>query len=159
MALAGVVGGVVTLSDFRRTSQIASQKLFAAKTEYSGEPEYSAGGTHYIFPADFATIYDLNPLYSAGTTGSGAAIAVAGRSNINLSDVETLPFHRGSRCEHAVGDCRRNQSGISSAAIRSESTLDVEWSGAVAPRCHGEPGGRGFHGNDGRRRSRVARTS
>ena len=29
-ALAGIVGGVVTLSDFRRTSQIASQKSFAA---------------------------------------------------------------------------------------------------------------------------------
>ncbi len=83
-ALAGVVGGVVTLSDFRRTSQIATQRPFAA------QPEYSAGSTHNIFPADFATIYDLNPLYSAGTTGSGAAIAIAGRSNINLSDVASF---------------------------------------------------------------------
>ena len=80
-ALAGVVDGVVTLNDFRRTSQVATQRPFAA------QPEYSAGSTHDIFPADFATIYDLNPLYSADTTGSGAAIAIAGRSNVSLSDV------------------------------------------------------------------------
>ena len=80
-ALAGIVAGVVTLSDFRRMPEIASQRWFAA------QPEYSAGATHAIFPADFATIYDLTPLYSAGTTGAGAVIAIAGRSNINLSDV------------------------------------------------------------------------
>src|ERR1019366_275667 len=80
-ALAGVVSGVVSLHDFRRNSAIKSRTLLGAK------PQYSAGSTHYLFPADWATIYDLNSLYSAGTTGTGSSIAIVGRSNINISDV------------------------------------------------------------------------
>jgi len=131
-ALAGVVGGVVTLNDFRRTSQIASQRSFASKSEYSVGPEYSAGSTHNVFPADFATIYDLNPLYSAGTTGSGAAIAIAGRSNINLSDVETFRSMAGLAANTPSVIVDGADPGLVSGD-QLESTLDVEWSGAVAP--------------------------
>ncbi len=131
-ALAGVVGGVVTLSDFRRASQVASQRPFASKSENSVGPEYSAGSTHNIFPADFATIYDLNPLYSAGTTGSGTAIAIAGRSNINLSDVETFRSIAGLAANTPSVTVNGANPGLVSGD-QSESTLDVEWSGAVAP--------------------------
>ena len=131
-ALAGVVGGVVTLSDFRRTSMVASQRPFASKSEYSVGPEYSAGSTHNIFPADFATIYDLNPLYSSGTNGSGAAIAVAGRSNINLSDVETFRSIAGLAVNTPSVIVDGSNPGLVTGD-ESESTLDVEWSGAVAP--------------------------
>jgi pseudomonalisin len=125
-ALAGVVGGVVALSDFRRTSQIASQRSLAPQLEYS------AGNTHNIFPADFATIYDLNPLYSAGTTGSGATIAIAGRSSINLSDVETFRSIAGLAVNTPLVFVDGTNPGLV-AGDQSESTMDVEWSGAVAP--------------------------
>ncbi len=131
-ALAGVVGGVVTLNDFRRTSMIASQISLASKSEYSVGPEYSAGSTHNIFPADFATIYDLNPLYGAGTNGSGATIAVAGRSNITLSDVETFRSIAGLAANTPSVLLDGADPGLVSGD-QSESTLDVEWSGAVAP--------------------------
>ncbi len=131
-ALAGLVSGVVTLSDFRRTSLIASQKSFASETEYSVGPEYSAGSTHNIFPADFATVYDLNPLYSAGTTGSGAVIAIAGRSNINLGDVETFRSIAGLAANTPWIIVDGSNPGLVSGD-QVESTLDVEWSGAVAP--------------------------
>ena len=124
--LAGVVGGVVTLSDFRRTPQIASRKSFAT------QPEYSAGSTHNVFPADFATIYDFNPLYSAGTTGSGAAVAIAGRSNINLSDVETFRSIAGLAANTPLVIVDGTNPGLVTGD-QGESTLDVEWSGAVAP--------------------------
>lgn len=124
--LAGVVAGVVTLSDFRRTSEIAAQRSFAA------QPEYSAGATHNIFPADFATIYDLNPLYGAGTNGTGAAIAIAGRSNINLSDVETFRSLAGLAANTPAVIVDGSDPGLVSGD-ESEATLDVEWSGAVAP--------------------------
>src|SRR5208283_3233956 len=58
-ALASSVAGVVSLHDFRRQAQ------FRTRPAAASQPEYSAGGTHYIFPADFAAIYDLNPVYSA----------------------------------------------------------------------------------------------
>ncbi len=137
-ALAGVVGGVVTLNDFRRSSQIAWQKSFASRSEHSMEseysvgPEYSAGSTHNVFPADFAAIYDLNPLYSAGITGSGAAVAVAGRSNINLSDVETFRTIAGLAANPPSVIVDGTNPGLVTGD-QSESTLDVEWSGAVAP--------------------------
>ena len=83
-ALAGVISGIVSLNDFHSVSEIAARRPLAATASH---PLYTAGSTHYLFPADFATIYDLNPLYTAGTTGAGTLIAVIGRSNINLSDV------------------------------------------------------------------------
>jgi subtilase family serine protease len=52
-SLSGVVGGMVSLHDFRRRSEIRTRMAI---------PLYSAGSTHYLFPADFAAIYDLNPL-------------------------------------------------------------------------------------------------
>ncbi len=124
--LAGVVGGVVTLNDFRRSSQIARQRPLAA------QPEYSAGATHYLFPSDFATIYDLNPLYSAGTNGSGAAIAIAGRSNISLSDVASFRSTAGLASNLPSVIVNGNNPGLVSGD-QSEATLDVEWAGAVAP--------------------------
>jgi subtilase family serine protease len=125
-ALAGVVDGVVSLHDFRRRSQIRARRLAGA------EPQYTAGSTHYVFPADFAAIYDLNPLYGAGTTGSGVAIAVAGRSNINLGDVAAFRSLTGLGGNTPSVVLEGTDPGLV-AGDQLESTLDVEWSGAVAP--------------------------
>ena len=55
-------------------------------------PDYtSSSGIHSLTPGDIATIYDLNPLYSRGIDGSGQTIAVIGQTEIDLSDIETLP--------------------------------------------------------------------
>jgi subtilase family serine protease len=125
-ALAGVVGGVVSLHDFRRRSEMRARRVVNAR------PEYSAGSTHYLFPGDLAAIYDLSPLYSAGISGAGTGIAIVGRSNINLSDVAAfrataeLP---GSTPKVILAGANP---GLV-AADQDESTLDVEWSGALAP--------------------------
>jgi len=124
--LAGVVGGVVTLNDFRRSSEMQARSLAGA------EPEYTAGATHYLFPADFATIYDLNSLYGAGLKGSGVAIAIAGRSDISLSDVANFRSMAGLTANAPSVIVDGTDPGLVSGD-QSESTLDVEWSGAVAP--------------------------
>ncbi len=124
--LASVVMGVLTLNDFRRISQIASARPMAAR------PEYSAGATHYLFPADFTTIYDLNPLYDAGTNGSGTTIAIAGRSNIDLSDVASFRSVTGLAVNAPSVIVDGADPGLVSGD-QSESTLDAEWAGAVAP--------------------------
>jgi len=125
-ALAAVVGGVVSLHDFRRTSEVKAQRALGV------QPEYTAGSTHYLFPADFATVYDLNPLYSAGTTGSGASIAIAGRSNIDLGDVAAFRSMAGLAANQPTVTLAGTDPGLV-AGDQGESTLDVEWSGAVAP--------------------------
>jgi subtilase family serine protease len=125
-ALSGLVAGVVSLHDFRRTSEMRTRTPFVA------QPDYSAGATHYLFPADFATIYDLNPLFAAGTNGTGSSIAIAARSNIRLSDVEAFRSMAGL----AANDPTVTLDGADPGLVdhdQDESTLDAEWSGAVAP--------------------------
>jgi len=126
VALGEVVEGVVSLHDFRRQSEMRTRRLLDA------EPEYSAGSTHYLYPADFAAIYDLNPLYSAGMAGAGSEIAIAGRSNINLSDVDTFRSIAGLEANTPTVILDGADPGLV-ANDQQESTLDVEWSGAVAP--------------------------
>jgi len=47
----------------------------------------SSDGAHLIAPDDFAAIYVVSPLYSAGVTGSGVTIAIAASSDILLDDI------------------------------------------------------------------------
>jgi pseudomonalisin len=125
-ALSGVVSGIVSLHDFRRKSLIKSRKVLGA------QPDYSAGSTHYLFPADFAVIYDIDSLYSAGTTGAGTSIAIVGRSNINPGDVAAFRAESGLAANNpAVIPVGANPGLVS--GDQDEATLDVEWSGAVAP--------------------------
>jgi pseudomonalisin len=125
-ALAGVVRGVVSLHDFRRKAETRLQRTV------SPQPEYTAGSTHYLYPADFATIYDLNPLYSDAMAGAGSTIAIAGRSNIELSDVTAFRANAGLPANVPQVIVDGNDPGLV-AGDQPESTLDVEWSGAVAP--------------------------
>ncbi len=75
-ALAGVVDGIAGLDDFDFAEPVA-------------DPRYTySSSIHALAPDDFAVIYDVAPLYAAGITGAGQAVAVAARSEINLSDVQ-----------------------------------------------------------------------
>lgn len=131
-ALSGVVRGVVSLHDFRRASAIASRRQLSAQAAAGPRALYSAGSTHYLFPADFATIYDLNSLYSAGTAGAGTSIAIVGRSNINLSDVAAFRSESALAAKQPTVILVGSNPGLVSGD-QDESTLDVEWAGAVAP--------------------------
>ena len=67
---------------FRKHAQVTSAQF--------ANPVYTYGSGHYLSPADYGVIYDINPLYSAGINGTGQTIAVLARSNIYLSDVESF---------------------------------------------------------------------
>jgi len=119
-ALAAVVRGTVTLHDFARRSMSTAKQSVA---------EYSSGGAYYLAPADFATIYNLNPLYTAQTDGTGTSIAIVGRTNINLSDVQTFRSYFGLPVNNPQIILSGPNPGITSDV--DEAVLDVEWSGAV----------------------------
>ncbi len=125
-ALAGVVSGIVSLHDFRSVSQIS------ARTALGARPHYSNGSTHYLFPADWAAIYNLNPLYKSGVNGTGTSIAIVGRSNINLADVSEFRQASGLVANNPTVILVSTNPGLVSGD-QDESTLDVEWSGATAP--------------------------
>ena len=88
-------------------------------------------------PADFANIYDIDPLYRSGIDGKGATIDVAACFNINLPDITYFESHYGlpGTSVHIVHvDGTRDESGqIPPPDI--EPTLDVERVIATAPRA------------------------
>ena len=106
----------------------------AARKPLDSKPQYTAGSTHYLFPADFATVYDLNPLYSAGTSGAGISIAIAGRSNIDMADVEAFRTIAGLPANAPEVTLAGTDPGLV-ANDQDEATLDVECTGAVAPQA------------------------
>ena len=128
-AFVSVVAGILSLNDFRRVSQIRS--IHSVAEPNSSRPENTQGSTHYLFPADYATIYDLNPQYAAGKNGNGASIAIVGRSNINLSDVSNFRSYSALPANQPAVIFEGANPGLVSGD-QDESTLDVEWSGAVA---------------------------
>ena len=124
-ALAQVVGGVVSLHDFYSAPMHIPVHRSA--------PQYTSGNTHYLAPADFATIYDLNPLYQQSISGSGQSIAIVARSNIKLSDIEQFRSFFGLPANNPQIIVNGTDPGIFSSDEETEADLDSEWSGAVAP--------------------------
>jgi subtilase family serine protease len=51
---------------------------------FHGETEY------YVTPSDFATIYNVAPLWAAGITGQGLTVAVLEDSDLLMSDRQTF---------------------------------------------------------------------
>jgi hypothetical protein len=134
-ALASVVSGVVSLHDFKPH---AMHKMHKPQTEFTFTD--ILGSTNYaMVPADLATIYNLNPLFSAGFSGQGQTIVLiedtnvfsAGdwstfRSTFGLSGYTSGSFtqvHPGSNCGNP---------GVI-APNDAEAILDAEWASAAAP--------------------------
>jgi uncharacterized protein (TIGR03437 family) len=125
-AFENVVGGLVGLSDFYRTPR----PLMATP-----EPWYnSSHGTHYLAPADFATIYDIHPLYDSGIDGTGQSIAIVGSSDIFPSDITTFRSKFGLPANNPRTILYGPDPGFNFGSM-FEADLDLEWSGAVAPRA------------------------
>ncbi|MGD0161718.1 MAG: protease pro-enzyme activation domain-containing protein [Candidatus Sulfotelmatobacter sp.] len=123
-AFAQVVGGVVSLHDFRSATMHTGARLPA--------PNYTSGGSYYLAPADFATIYDLAPLYQQSINGSGQSVAIVARSNINIADVRQFRTSFDLPANDPQIIVNGTDPGIFSSGEETEADLDVEWSGAVA---------------------------
>jgi len=115
-----VVAGVVSLHNF------APRPLHhvAALADFSG-------GMHGLAPYDFAAIYNVSSLWSAGYDGAGQSIAIVGDSNIKVSDVTAFRALAGLPANNPTIIVNGKDPGIVSGE-ETEADLDVEWSGAVA---------------------------
>ena len=125
-ALAGVVRGIAALHDFRSEPALAAVRP-VAMPQFAG-----GGGSNYLAPGDFATIYDVAPLYQNSIDGTGQSIAVVARSNPGLSDVRTFRGYFGLPAKDPNIIVNGQDPGTVSSGEESEALLDVEWSGAVA---------------------------
>jgi uncharacterized protein (TIGR03437 family) len=121
-ALSDVAGGFLGLNDFPTHS---NAKIVT--------PDYTTGNTHYLAPADFATIYDVNPLYTAGIDGTGQSIAIVGESDVLLSDIASFRARYGLPANVPKLYPYGTDPGYNGAEI--EGNLDLEWAGAIAPKA------------------------
>lgn len=128
-ALGSVVGGVRGLYNFPLKPRGAVRHVVA--------PQFTStiSNLHFLAPDDFATIYNLKGLYNSGIDGTGQSIAIAGQTDINLVDEKAFRAASGL----AANDPQKILVGTSNPGIQTgdvdEANLDVEWSGAVAPKA------------------------
>jgi hypothetical protein len=139
-ALAAVVAGVVSLHNFPKKSHArhvgdvqmdaASHKLKPLFTFPFGD-----GNFYGVGPGDFATIYNTKPLIASGNDGTGQIIAIVGETQISPQDVSDFRTMFGLTKNFSASNIILNgmDPGTTSQGEESESDLDVQWSGAVAP--------------------------
>lgn len=135
-ALASVVGGVVGLHNFRPKPLLHRLGKFRRNAS-TGEvtPLFTFRDVNGIFfgvgPKDFAKIYNVP---SATFDGTGQSIAIVAQTNINIQDVRDFRSIFGL----PVNDPQIILNGADPGLVsgdEGESDLDVEWSGAVAPKA------------------------
>jgi subtilase family serine protease len=158
-SLSGIVTSIRGIADFRPKPMYV-RPVSSGKSR-GPHPSYTTtlqGNTDYFLaPGDIATIYDLNPLYSATTPidGTGEKLAIIGQTDVYLADL--ADFRTGFGLNPITG-CTTNANGVVTACNSTptnyfqyvlvpgitdpgtpstcgdifESDLDIEWSGAIA---------------------------
>jgi Predicted protease len=145
-----VVRGVASLTDFFPKPQMrnalpvkrnAKGAWVAAGAPSSDFNFVYQGSVQYdVVPADFSTIYNVNPLWnqSSPVRGAGQTVTVLERTNVLDADVATfrntfLPKDaKGIFSQvHPTGDAGCADPGTN--GDEGEAALDAEWAGAAAP--------------------------
>ncbi|MFZ0737803.1 MAG: protease pro-enzyme activation domain-containing protein [Candidatus Acidiferrales bacterium] len=132
-ALAPAVAGIVSMHDFR------PHPANTPRTQYT-----AGGGEFLVVPADVATIYNLNPLFSEGYSGQGQTIVVVEDTNLftnadwttfrntfglssyagSLSTVHPAPPTGTNNCSNP---------GVAVGGNDGEAIIDAEYASAAAP--------------------------
>src|SRR5215470_11485450 len=139
-ALGAVVNGVVSLHDFRPRPM---HKMRRPKPQFTFTDAF--GSNNYaVVPSDLATIYNLNPLFSAGISGQGQTIVLiedtdvfsaadwtSFRSALGLSGYTAASFKQ----VHPAPSTGPNNCGAPGVISPNdaEAILDAEWASASAP--------------------------
>jgi len=137
-ALSQIVAGINTLNNFPKQSPVrflGSATRIANTSEWQPDFTFNSGGQtfHFMAPGDFSKIYDLDSLLRAGIDGTGQSIAIVGRSNINLSDLQIFRLAFGLPLTLPQIILNGPDPGNTFGTDETEADLDIEWSGAIAP--------------------------
>jgi uncharacterized protein (TIGR03437 family) len=124
-ALSDVVLGLRGLNNYRLKPRSRARGVAPRNTTNNGD--------HQIAPDDFATIYDVTPLYTSGINGAGQKLVIVGQTDINLSDIEAFRsnFNLPPINLTQILVPLQPDPGISQDDL-PEADLDLEWSGSVA---------------------------
>jgi len=124
-AIQPLVLSFVGLDDFEPKPMLSPKSVKPLET-YNNE--------NVLGPADLGIIYDVLPIWQAGYTGSGMQLAIIGRSNVQLSDIDTFRSLLGLPVNEpqVILVPGSNDPGIV-MGDEGESDLDLEYSGGIAP--------------------------
>ena len=130
--LAGFVLSILGLTSY---PTFASGAVHTPKLSASARP--SAVQTGSLTPEDFASQYNLNPLYKKGATGAGATIGIVTLASVDPATAEFFwsnVLGISTKASRITLDNVDGGSGPVKDSLGSgETTLDVEQSGALAP--------------------------
>src|SRR5579863_3432312 len=153
-ALAPVVAGIASLNNFPRRAahrfagtftrnkagklvpKPAANPQFTYAAGFNGTNSNGSSTNCYtLTPYDFATIYNVLPLWTASApiNGSGQTIAIVSDSDINAADFTNFRSLFGLPAGTLSQIHTNPDPGVVSTGNESEADVDVEWSGAVAP--------------------------
>ncbi len=133
--LASTVAGVISLNDFRPHPMLKQRADFRAN--YTDKEGYNP-----IVPADLATIYNLNPAFTAGYSGQGQTVVLVEDTDLyTATDWTTFRSVMGLASAYPSGSFAQvhppsNTNNCTDPGYNGddiEATLDVEWASAAAP--------------------------
>jgi len=142
-ALAPAIAGIVSLNNFpippqHEVAGVVRPQPGSSKWKMvqaiDPAPQFNApinGETFYaVSPNDFATIYNVQPLWNAGIDGTGQTIAISQDSDVNPADVDSFRSFFGLPAKHLNVINNGPDPGLTQD--ENEADIDVEWAGAVA---------------------------
>src|SRR5208337_3483923 len=132
-ALTPVVAGFASLNNFPRMPMLERVGVFSrSKATGVVRPLFTvptSNGNYYVLgPTDFATIYNVLPLWqsSPAIDGTGQTIAIVASSNISIVDVENFRNLFGLPANDPTIILNGPDPGITQAGGETEADLDVE---------------------------------
>ncbi len=138
-ALAPAIVGIVSLHDFRPNTGAVQNPQFKG-----GSTEFTRNGNYFVTPPDLQTIYNINPVFSGGTTGAGQTIYLLEDSDLYggtgggiNSDWSTFRAGFGiPLSSYPTASVNTVHPGCADPGVNSddgEAILDAEYSSASAP--------------------------
>jgi subtilase family serine protease len=139
-SVASVVTGITGLNDFKVKPRVRVRSVQVDPLKPLYTQNTNGTVSHYIAPADFYTIYDVNSLISSGINGTGLKIAVVGQVDLVPTDISSFRTAAGLPASAPVltragvdpGPPTSSGNGPTIGDLQ-ESSLDVEWAGSAAP--------------------------
>jgi subtilase family serine protease len=132
--LAGMTLGLHNLHNFQPKPRIKVRNMMF--NEIHSHLTSHVSGSHFLTPADFATIYDIQALYSAGVDGTGETIAVIGQSAISLTDIHNFRNAAGLAAnDPTLLLVPGSGASTTCSGDEGESDLDLEWTVGIAKKA------------------------
>lgn len=129
-AIAPTIAAVMNLNDFKPHAMHVRSNNVQPRSNFTS----GVSGNVFFAPGDIDLIYDLNPLLTAGVNGTGQSIVVVGQSSVAVSDIEAFQTAAGLTVKDpTIVPVPGSGTPATFAGDESESDLDLEWSGAIAP--------------------------